>query len=164
MTGTPHPLSWARFSFGTASLRGPALELALLAAKLDDEHHWVRENAIALLRTDVPSDVGDAARVLAYLPPQIALSVDPALLVTHHNRTVRQAGVFLAVSHAGQHPRTIRRLAEDNDHTVRRTLAEVAELRMKEGPIDPVVSEVLERLADDVRASVRHAAVAARAS
>ncbi|WP_435186289.1 hypothetical protein [Streptomyces sp. bgisy126] len=164
MTGTPHPLSWARISFGTASLRGPALELALLAAELDDEHQWVRENAIDLLRTDDPSDVGDAARVLAFLPPQIALSVDPALLVTHHNRTVRQAGVFLAVSHAGQHPRTIRRLAEDNDHTVRRTLAEVAELRMKEGPIDPVVSEVLERLAGDVRASVRHAAVAARAS
>lgn len=164
MTGTPHPLSWALISLGTASLRGPALELAHLAAELDDEHHWVRENAIALLRTDVPSDVRDAARVLAYLPPQIALSVDPALLVTHHNRTVRQAGTFLAVSHAGQHPRTIRRLAEDNDHTVRRTLAEVAELRMREGPIDPVVPEVLERLAEDVRASVRHAAVAARTS
>lgn len=163
MTGAPHPLSWARISFGTASLRGPALELAHLAAELDDEHYWVRENAIALLRTDVPSDVGDAARVLAYLPPQIALSVDPALLVTHHNRTVRQAGAFLAVSHAGQHPRTIRRLAQDNDHTVRRTLAEVAGLRMKEGAIDPVVPEVLERLADDVRASVRHAALAARA-
>ncbi|MCX5078673.1 hypothetical protein OHA84_36755 [Streptomyces sp. NBC_00513] len=161
MTGTPHPLSAARISFGTASLRGPALELAHRAAELDEEHHWVRENAVALLRTDVPSDVGDAARVLAYLPPQIALSVDPALLVTHHNRTVRQAGAFLAVSHASQHPRTIRRLAEDNDHTVRRTLAEVAELRKKEGPVDPVVPEVLERLADDVRASVRHAALAA---
>ncbi|MEV6575644.1 hypothetical protein [Streptomyces sp. NPDC051577] len=164
MTGTPHPLSWARISFGTASLRGPALEVAHLAAELDDEHHRVRENAIALLRTEVSSDVEDAARVLAYLPPQIALSVDPALLVTHHNRIVRQAGAFLAVSHAGQHPRTIRRLAEDNDHTVRRTLAEVAGLRMKEGPVDPVVPEVLERLADDVRASVRHAAVAAKAS
>ncbi|MEV5124734.1 hypothetical protein AB0K49_18385 [Streptomyces decoyicus] len=161
MTGTPHPLSWARISFGTASLRGPALKVAHVAAELDDEHHWVRENAVALLRTDVPSDVGDAARVLAYLPSQIALSVDPALLATHHNRIVRQAGAFLAVSHADQHPRTIRRLAEDPDHTVRRTLAEVAELRMKEGPVHPVVREVLERLAEDVRASVRHAAVAA---
>lgn len=161
MTGTPHPLSVVRISFGTASLRGPALKLAHRAAELDIEHHWVRENAVALLRTDDPSDVGDAAHVLAYLPQQIALSVDPALLVTHNNRTVRQAGAFLAVSHADQHSQTIRRLAEDSDHTVRRTLAEVAELRMKEGPVHPVVPEVLERLAEDVRASVRHAACAA---
>ncbi|MFJ9547461.1 hypothetical protein [Streptomyces erythrochromogenes] len=161
MTGTPHPLSAVRISFGTASLRGPALKLAHRAAEHDDERHWVRENAVALLRTDVPSDVGDAAHVLAYLPSEIAISVDPALLVTHNNRIVRQAGAFLAVSHADQHPQTIRRLAEDPDHTVRRTLAEVAELRMKEGPVHPVVPEVLERLAEDVRASVRHAAVSA---
>ncbi|MFD9619683.1 hypothetical protein ACFWB2_20705 [Streptomyces virginiae] len=161
MTGTPHPLSAVHFSFGTASLRGPALKLAHSAAEHDDEHHWVRENAIALLRTDVPSDVGDAALVLAHLPSQIVFSVDPALLVTHPNRTVRQAGAFLAVSYADQHPRTVRRLAEDADHTVRRTLAEVAELRLKEGPVHPIVPEVLERLAEDVRASVRHAARAA---
>ncbi|MGW1769859.1 hypothetical protein ACWCQL_38160 [Streptomyces sp. NPDC002073] len=164
MTGAPHPLSWARFSFGPSSLRGPAVKLAHAAAQHDDEHLWVREQAVILLRAEVSSEVQAAARVLAHLPPQVARTVDPALLAAHSSRPVRQAGAVLAVRHAEEHGRTIRRLAEDTDHTVRRTLAEAAAHHAKEGPLHPVVREVLERLAQDARASVRHAAVAASSS
>ncbi|MGW6898854.1 hypothetical protein ACWGF2_19940 [Streptomyces sp. NPDC054919] len=161
VTGTPHPLSSFRISFGTSSLRGPALKLAQVCTPNEDQFHWVRDQAVALLRSDILSDVYDAAVTLTRLPPETTMVIEPGLLAAHSDRRVRQAGVILAARRAAWHIDTIRQLARDPDYTIRRTLAEAATTITREDTAHPVLHEVLDLLVQDPRASVRQAARAA---
>jgi hypothetical protein len=158
LTGTPHPLSWAKISMGTASLRGAALHLAVNAAVTVEQQEWIRDQATHLLGCDEMSDVHAAATALALLPQEVTRDVDLGLLAAHPYFGVRQAAAVLAIRQAGRHRDTAMRLTADRDVRVRRVLA----AETARAAIDPsgTLTTILMALAADVRHSVRAAATA----
>ncbi|MFD4534701.1 restriction endonuclease [Kitasatospora sp. NPDC058397] len=155
LTGEAHPLSFFKISLGSASLRGHGLQLAGAAAATDEDHGWVAEQAVGLLRSDDPAEVRAAALVFGRLPGETTLHVDVDLLSTHSDSTVREASAVLCMRRPRHHRNTAVRLAHDNDFRVRRTLAAAARASAS-SPDD--VRSVLELLATDPRHSVRRAA------
>ena len=155
LTGTPHPLNWAKISIGTASLRGAGLLLAVNAAVTTEQQEWTRDQATHLLGCDEIADVHAAAAALVQLPQEITREVDVSLLAAHPHFGVRQAAAVLATRQPGRHRETVMRLAADRDVRVRRVLAETAS--RAPGP-SGTLTTVLELLITDVRHSVRTAA------
>ena len=156
LTGTPHPLSWAKISMGTASLRGAGLHLAVNAAVTTEQQEWTRDQATQMLGCDEIADVHAAAAALVQLPQEVTQEVDVSLLAAHLHFGVRQAAAVLAARQPGRHRDTAMRLTADRDARVRRVLAETA----SRAPADPsgTLTTVLESLVTDTRHSVRSAA------
>jgi hypothetical protein len=123
-TGEPHPLSAAKISMGSASLRGDGLRLAHAAADRSEQYEWVRDQAVGLLRSDVQRDIHAAAVVINGLPSEITHAVDAGLLAASEHAVVRQVAGLLAVREPERYQAVLTRLASDADHRVRRTLAE----------------------------------------
>jgi hypothetical protein len=156
LTGTPHPLSWAKISMGTASLRGAGLHLAVNTAVTAEEQEWTRDQATRLVGCDDISDVHAAAAALVRLPQKATLDVDVSLLAAHPYFAVRQAAAVLSIRQAGRYHDTALRLSADRDVQVRRVLAAEA----ARAPVDPsgTLTTILKVLAEDIRHSVRVAA------
>lgn len=154
-TGEPHPLSAAKIDMGTASLRGDGLRLAHAAADRPEQHEWVREQAVGLLRSDVQRDIHAAAVVINGLPSEVTDGVDAGLLAASEHVVVRQVAGLLSLREPERYSAVLTRLASDSDHRVRRTLAEgIARAREAVlGPLDSARS----MLQQDRRHSVRAA-------
>jgi hypothetical protein len=155
LTGTPHPLSWAKISMGTASLRGSGLHLAVNAAATAEEQEWTRDQATRLLGCEDNSDLHAAATALVQLSQEVTHDVDVNLLAAHPYFAVRQAAAVLSIRQAGRHHDTALRLSKDRDARVRRVLAAEA----ARAPLDPsgTLTTILKPLAEDIRHSVRAA-------
>ena len=123
LTGPSHPLSAVRVNFGTSSLRGAGLRLALASATTQNEHESVRDSAFALLNSGEKDDVDKAAQVLNKLPIAITESIEPALLSTHRNVAVRQLAAVISVRRGQKSETTATRLARDPVVSVRWALA-----------------------------------------
>lgn len=154
-TGKPHPLSAAKINMGTASLRGDGLKLAHAAADRPEQHEWVRQQAVDLLRSDVQRDLHAAAVVLNGLPSEITDAVEAGLLAASEHAVVRQVAGLLAVRAPDRYQAVLSRLASDADHRVRRTLAEGI-ARSKGAVLGPLAS-ARSTLQQDRRHSVRSA-------
>lgn len=154
LTGTPHPLSSFKISMGPASLRGSALLLAAASASTLHEGAWVRDQAIALLRSEDTADVHAAAHALIQLPMEAAGEIDAGLLAAHPHTGVRQASAVLCLRHPTRYRSTAMQLAMDKDFRVRRTLAQAAAQADESEP----TAAILDLLACDRRHSVRVAA------
>ncbi|WP_181799136.1 PDDEXK family nuclease [Kitasatospora acidiphila] len=152
LTDSPHPLSAFKVNIGSASLRGSGLILAAAAASSPDEHAWVRDQAVDLLRSHDEHDVQQAAAALCRLPDDTADSVDPALLSTHDHCGVRQASAVLCMRFPARHHKTALNLAGDRDCRVRRTLAQAAASTAAKCP---EAESILRVLRGDPRHSVR---------
>jgi hypothetical protein len=157
LTGTPHPLSWAKISMGISSLRGAGLHLAVNTAVTIGQQEWTRDQAIHMLGSNELSDVHDATVVLVRLPQTVTNEVGVNLLAVHRHFGVRQAAAVLAVRQPVRHHDAAVRLAADPDVHVRRVLAAEA----ARAPADPsgTLATILKTLAGDVRNSVRSATV-----
>lgn len=164
-TTHPHPLSAMKINFGSPSLQPEGLRLAHLTAVTDDEKHWVRDRAVAMLRSSEQHEVHRAAAILARLPADILGILDPALLAGHPSGVVRQLAVVAAMAEPSTYASTLRALAADRDPAVRILLAaRLTEMRRggETGITSPnhkaTVDSLLAILASDVRHSVRRAA------
>lgn len=156
LAGKPHPLSSFKISMGSPSLRGSALQLAAVSASTTDDHAWVRDQAVALLRSDDTVDIHAAAVTLSRLPSEVAAEVDANLMAVHNHVNVRQASAFLCMQEQIRYRDTAMRLARDGDFRVRKALAEAAVLRSSEE--GETASVILTLLSQDPRHSVRAAA------
>jgi hypothetical protein len=155
VTGPNHPLSFARMSIGTATLRGHGLRLAVTAARDDADRKWVRDQAVDMLRSSEDSLVQWAALALAAMPTAITADLDADLLAAHPHVNVRQLSAHMCVHRPGRYRATAQRLAQDGSPRVRRVLAEAA---ARVNANDPhAVIGLIEILACDVRHSVRAA-------
>lgn len=155
LTGEAHPLSSFRISLGSASLRDQGLALAVASAVTREEHEWVRNQAIGLLRSDEQGVVQAAAVTLNRLPRDVTSDVDANLLAAHASVGVRQLSAVLCMEDPERFRDTAMRLAEDREPRVRRTLAEAAARAVVDSPA--AVGELLDRLREDPRHSVRAA-------
>ncbi|PJE97217.1 hypothetical protein CUT44_13760 [Streptomyces carminius] len=156
VAGAPHPLSALQISMGSASLRGKALLLAAASANLPEEHAWICDQAIGLLRSKDTADLQDAAVALVRLPQEVTASVDASLLAAHSHVSVRQASAVLCLRHPLRYQATSLRLAQDSDFRVRRVLAHEAAQAGMEG--SESTTAILNLLARDPRHSIRTAA------
>ncbi len=152
-TGEPHPLSAAKISMGSASLRGDGLRLAHAAADRSEQYEWVRDQAVGLLPSDVQRDIHAAAVVINGLPADIAHAVDAGLLAASEHAVVREVAGLLAVREPDRYQAVLTRLASDADHRVRRTLAEGLACS-KDAALGPLAS-ARSTLEQDVRHTVR---------
>ena len=155
LTGEPHPLSAARISTGSPSLRGDGLKLAQAAADSMTEHEWVCEQALELLQRGDGRDVAVAAVVITRLPEDVARGVDVGALSSSERGVVRQAAAVLAGRDPQRHRSTVIRMCSDPEHRVRVLLAELIALAGKPTPED--LGEARDLLARDPRHSVRSA-------
>lgn len=165
----PHPLSSFQVNMGTASLRGPGLRLAAVAADSDSERANAAQIALVALGDDNDSVVHDAAHALNVIGPGIDTPPDPALLMAHRSLFVRMLATVFAVATPAASAFVLESLASDADHRVRRGLARELARRSRRMVDEPssvatatadiaVVDRILLRLADDPRHSVRVAA------
>lgn len=148
-----HPLSAIKINLGSSSLRGHGLRLALAAATTPEDHEWVREQAVNLLRSSDQLDINHAAQVLADLPPQSTRNTDANLLAGHQYYVVRQAASVLSIREPDRYSELLLRLASDHDRRVRQTLAQAVANAIDPKPAALVA--VLDILAQDPRHSVR---------
>ncbi|MEN8651692.1 hypothetical protein ABCR94_13960 [Streptomyces sp. 21So2-11] len=155
VTGTPHPLSSFKVSMGPASLRGHALKLAHASATTIEERLWVRDQAVALLHSEEPSDLQAAAVTFSRLSQDVASGIDANSLAAHSHPGVRQAGAVLSLQQPTRYRDAAMRLAHDSDFRVRRTLAEAAIQAAPEAA--GLTSAILELLGHDPRYSIRRA-------
>jgi len=154
-TGEPHPLSAAKINMGSASLRGDGLRLAHAAADRPEQHEWMREQAVGLLRSGLQRDIHAAAVVINGLPAEITNAVDAGLLAASEHAVVRQVAALLSVREPERYHAVLTRLASDADHRVRRTLAGGI-ARSKAAVLGPLAS-ARNTLQQDPRHSVRTA-------
>ncbi|WP_392872696.1 hypothetical protein [Streptomyces sp. LN499] len=157
VASTPHRLSSFKLSMGSASLRGKGLLLALATATSPEDHAWVREQAISLLRTHEADDLFAAATTLSRLPDDAVADVDASLMAAHNSVVVRQASAVLCLRNPARYQDVAMRLAQDSDFRVRRVLAEAA-ADQSGGQKSGLAAALLELLALDRRRSVRAAA------
>lgn len=156
-TGEPHPLSSIKISFGSGSLRGSGLRLAVASAQNVEDQIWTRDQALDLLSSDDRSDVRSAAVALNQLPKSVVQVVEANLLVSHSNVNVRQLCAVLCMQQPDRFRDAVMMLSGDQDHRVRITLAAAARTSPYAESI--TVRRTLEKLAHDDRQSVRTAAV-----
>lgn len=153
-TGQAHPLSTLKINLGSASLRGPGLRLAAASATTAEEQKWVKDQAVELLRSGDATDVQEAALALNGLPRDVTGDIDARALADHSHITARQLSAVLCMQQPQRFADTMAGLAADPSIRVRHTLAEAATAHA--GPdAPPVVAELLDRLGEDPRHSVR---------
>ncbi|TKV27491.1 hypothetical protein FDK12_12020 [Arthrobacter sp. NamB2] len=154
-TGEPHPLSTFKVNFGSGSLRGSGIRLAVASAEKPEDQSWIREQAVNMLSSDELPDVQSAAVALNQLPKTIVRDVEANLMVSHNNVNVRQLCAVLSMLQPDRFQKAALALCEDKNHRVRVTLAEAA--RTSPYQTSSTVRLTIEKLSADARRSVRMA-------
>jgi hypothetical protein len=176
-TSTSHPLSTMQSNLGSASLRAEGLRLAHFSAVTDVDKLWLRDRATVMLGSNDEGLVRSAAITLSALSADAIGELDAALLAAHPLPVARQLAAVVAVAAPNKYSASLNALAGDSDHKVRTLLAHRlhdaqarvtgrAEVGERPGghdetqdAADAIVTEVLGKLADDVRHTVRRAAI-----
>jgi hypothetical protein len=163
-TTNPHPLSTFKVNFGSASLRPHGLRLADATSVTDDDRSWVREQALVLLRSDERAAVRTAAVVLLQQHDVNGAGLEPGLLAAHREPIVRQLAAITACAQPDSYASVLRALASDPNGSVRDVLARELWRHARSDATtcgsnaSDVTNEVLAKLADDIRHSVRRTA------
>jgi hypothetical protein len=172
-----HPLSTMKVNLGSLSLRAEGLRLAQFSAVTNDDRAWLRDRAVTLLGNEDEHLVRKAAVTLSGLSTDGFGGLDAALLAGHPLPTVRQLAAVVAVAAPVRYAQSLHSLAADPDRKVRTLLAHrlrdaqtsmvseapdaTASIKANEGTdsdAQAVVADVLQKLAQDARHTVRQAA------